>query len=123
MNRPGVIVRARRGFEARPEAVLVRDRARATMETDLSYTAIPVSIQTAPPTPDKKLYRLPITMTMPASALTFVPDGDKATARAAFYIGSVDDKGGAATSPARRRASRCRPTRRRATRRSSSAPG
>ncbi len=30
---------------------------------------------------------------MPASSLTFVPNGDKATARAAFYIGSVDDKG------------------------------
>ncbi len=93
VNRPGVTVRSRRGFEARPEAVLVEQRARATMETDLSYTAIPASIRTAPPTPDKKLYRLPITITMPASSLTFVPSGDKATARAAFYIGSVDDKG------------------------------
>jgi hypothetical protein len=25
--------------------------------------------------------------------LTFVPDGDKATAKAEYYIGSVDDKG------------------------------
>ena len=30
---------------------------------------------------------------MPASALTFVPNGDKSTARAAFYFGSIDDKG------------------------------
>jgi len=91
--RPGVTVRSRRGFAARPETVLVEQRARATMETDLSYTAIPAEIKTAPPTPDKKLYRLPITVTMPASSLTFVPNGDKATARAAFYIGSIDDKG------------------------------
>ncbi len=93
VNRPGVTVRARRGFEARPETVLVEQRARATMETDLSYTAIPAAIRTAPATPDKKLYNVPITVTLPASSLTFVPDGDKATARAAFYIGSVDDKG------------------------------
>ncbi len=91
--RPGMTVRSRRGFAARPETVLVEQRARATMETDLSYTAIPAEIKTAPPTPDKKLYRLPITVTMPASSLTFVPNGDKATARAAFYIGSIDDKG------------------------------
>jgi hypothetical protein len=30
---------------------------------------------------------------MPASALTFVPDGDQATAKADLYIGSIDDKG------------------------------
>ena len=64
-----------------------------TAETDLAYTAIPAAIRTAPPTPDKKLYRLPITVTIPANSLTFVPSGDKATARAAFYIGSIDDKG------------------------------
>ena len=93
VSRPGLSVRTRRGFEAKPEATLVEQRARATMETDLAYTAIPASIQTAPPTPEKKLYRLPITVTVPASSLTFVPSGDKATAKAAFYIGSVDDKG------------------------------
>jgi VWFA-related protein len=93
VNRPGMTVRSRRGFAARPETVLVEQRARATMETDLAYTAIPAAIRTAPPTPDKKLYRLPITVTMPANSLTFVPSGDKATARAAFYIGSIDDKG------------------------------
>jgi VWFA-related protein len=93
VSRPGVTVRSRRGFAAKPETVLVEQRARATLETDLSYTAIPASIRTAPPTPDKKNYRLPITVTVPASSLTFVPNGDKSTARAAFYIGSIDDKG------------------------------
>jgi VWFA-related protein len=93
VTRPDVKVLARRGFQARPESAIVEQRARATMETDLSYTAIPAKIETAPPTPDKKLFTLPITVTMPASALTFVPNGDKATARAAFYIGSIDDKG------------------------------
>jgi VWFA-related protein len=94
VNRPDVTVRARRGFEARPETDIIRDRALATMETDLSYSAIPVQLQTKPATPDKKLYVLPVTVLVPASALTFAPEGDKASARAEFYIGSVDDKGG-----------------------------
>ena len=93
VNRPGVVVRARRGFQALPEADLVRDRALATMETDLSYNAIPVRLQTAPPTPEKKLYSLPIIVTIPASALTFTPQGEQATARADVFVGSVDDKG------------------------------
>ena len=94
VNRPGVTVRARKGFEPLSETQKVSNRARATMETDLSYNAIPATIQTAPATLDKKYYMLPITVMVPASALTFVPDGDKETARAEFYIGSVDDKGG-----------------------------
>ncbi len=95
VNRPGVTVRVRRGFQALPEAQVVGNRARATMETDLTYGAIPAKIQTAPPTPEKSLYILPITVIVPASSLTFVPAGDKASARAEFYIGSVDDRGGA----------------------------
>ena len=94
VSRPGVTVRARRGFEARPERDIVRDRAMATMETDLSYNAIPIQIQTKPATPDKKLYSLPVTVLVPAASLTFTPEGDKANARAEFYIGAVDDKGG-----------------------------
>ncbi len=94
VNRPGVTVRARKGFEPLSESQKVANRARATMETDLSYTAIPATIQTAPATKDKKYYILPITVMVPASALTFVPDGDKEVARAEFYIGSTDDKGG-----------------------------
>jgi VWFA-related protein len=94
VNRPGVTVRARKGFEPLTESQKVSNRARATMSTDLSYNAIPATIQTAPATLDKKYYLVPITVMVPASALTFVPDGDKETARAEFYIGSVDDKGG-----------------------------
>lgn len=94
VNRPGVTVRARKGFEPLSESQKVANRARATMATDLSYNAIPATIQTAPATQDKKYYILPITVSVPAEALTFVPDGDKQIARVEFYIGSTDDKGG-----------------------------
>ncbi len=93
VNRPGVTVRARKGFAPLSETQRVESRARATMETDLSYNAIPARIETAPATLDKKYYILPTTVLLPASALTFVPEGDKEVARAEFYIGSVDDKG------------------------------
>lgn len=94
VNRPGVTVRARRGYEARPAETIVAQQALATLQTDLSYAAIPAQIRTAPATPgQKKLFTVPITITMPASSLTFVPNGDKATAKASFYIGAIDDKG------------------------------
>lgn len=93
VNRPGVTARARRGFESRPEADLVSDRARATMGTDLSYTGIPVQLKIRPATEQKKYFLVPVTVLVPASALTFVPEGDKSTARVEYYIGSVDDKG------------------------------
>jgi VWFA-related protein len=93
VQRPGLTVASRRGFQPRPEAELVAERARATMGSNLSYSGIPVQLQTKPPTPDKKNYLVPIKILVPASSLTFVPEGDKATARAEYYIGSVDDKG------------------------------
>ena len=82
----------------------VEQRARATMETDLSYNAIPAAIQTAPPTPDKKLYRLPITVTMPASGADVRPQrrqGDRAGGLSTSAPSTT--RAGGATSPARRR--------------------
>jgi VWFA-related protein len=93
VKRPGLTVASRRGFQPRPESDLVTERARATMASDLSYGGIPVQLQTQAPTPDKKNFVVPVTVLVPASALTFVPNGDKATAKAEYYIGSVDDKG------------------------------
>ncbi|HEY1250262.1 MAG TPA: VWA domain-containing protein [Thermoanaerobaculia bacterium] len=93
VKRPGLTVASRRGFQPRPESDLVAERARATMGSDLSYGGIPVKLETQPPTPDKKNYLVPVTVLVPASSLTFVPNGDKATAKAEYYIGSVDDKG------------------------------
>ena len=93
VSRPGLTVRARKGVLPLTETQRVSNRARATMETDLSYNAIPAKIETAPATPDKKYFLLPVTVLVPANSLTFVPDGDKETARAEFYIGSVDEKG------------------------------
>lgn len=93
VNRPGLTVRSRKGWAPMSEPQAVEARALATMETDLSYNAIPAKIETAPATPDKKYYLLPVTVLVPADTLTFVPQGDKETARAEFYIGSVDEKG------------------------------
>lgn len=94
VNRPGTTVRARKGFDPQSETQRVENRARATMETDLSYNAIPAKIETSPATPDKKYYLLPISVLVPATALTFVPEGDKEVARVEFFIGAVDEKGG-----------------------------
>jgi VWFA-related protein len=93
VNRTGLTVRSRKGWAPMSEPQTIETRALATMETDLSYNAIPAKIEVAPATPDKKLYLLPITVLVPADSLTFLPQGDKEAARAEFYIGSVDEKG------------------------------
>ena len=53
-----------------------------------------MTLTTAPPTKQKRrLYALPIQVTLPASALTFLPEGDVGKAAAELYIGVIDDRG------------------------------
>jgi hypothetical protein len=63
------------------------------MKTNLSYSAIPAVVRTVPAKRDGRNFSLPITVTFPASALTFVPDGPKGSAAAEFWFGAVDDEG------------------------------
>ena len=93
VNRPGVTVRTRQGYSALTESERAQDRVEATMKTNLSYSAIPVALRTAPAARDGRTYTLPITVTFPASALTFVPDGRSVSAAAEFWFGAVDDEG------------------------------
>ena len=89
----GVTVRTRQGYSALTEPERAQDRVEATMKTNLSYSAIPVALRTAPAARDGRTFTLPITVTFPASALTFVPDGRSVTAGAEFWFGAVDDEG------------------------------
>jgi VWFA-related protein len=93
VNRPGVAVRTRQGYSALTETERARDRVEATLKTNLSYSAIPVALRTAPATRDGRYFSLPVSVTFPASALTFVPDGRSGKAAAEFWIGAVDDEG------------------------------
>ena len=93
VTRPGVTVRTRQGYSALTEAERAKDRVDATMQTNLSYSAIPVRLQTAPESRAGRSYTLPISITFPASALTFVPDGRSGSAAADFWFGAVDDEG------------------------------
>ena len=37
---------------------------------------------------------MPVTVIVPSSALTFLPEGDTTRASAEFYVGAIDDRGG-----------------------------
>ena len=94
VTRPGVTVRARRGYAPRSDEDRARDRVQATLRTNLSYGGIPATLQTAPPVRGKGgRYSLPISVTFPASALTFSPGAGDRRAAADVYIAALDDSG------------------------------
>jgi VWFA-related protein len=93
VSRPGMTVRARRGFAARSGEQRARDVTQAALRTNVEYRGIPVTLRLAPARKEKKYYTLPISVTFPASSLTFLPQGDGAQAKADIYIGVIDDGG------------------------------
>jgi len=93
VGRSGTTVRTRRGYAPRSAVDRARDSARAALRTNLEYRAFPVALRTTPPTKQKRLFALPIHVTFPATALTFLPDGGGTRAQAEMYIGVMDDQG------------------------------
>jgi VWFA-related protein len=93
VSRSGVTVLARRGFSPRSATDRGRDVAQAALRSNVGYKAIPVDLKIAASHKAKKYYELPILVTVPASSLTFIPEGDKSRAVAEFYIGAMDDSG------------------------------
>lgn len=93
VSRPGLTVRARRGFAARTGDQRARDVTQAALRTNIEYRGIPVTLRLAPARKEKKYYSLPISVTVPASSLTFVAQGDGSQAKADVFIGVIDDSG------------------------------
>lgn len=93
VSRPGMTVRARRGFAARSSEQRARDVTQAALRTNVEYRGIPVTLRLAPARKEKKYYSQPISVMMPASSLTFVPQGDGAQAKVDVYVGVIDDSG------------------------------
>ncbi|HEV2063679.1 MAG TPA: VWA domain-containing protein [Thermoanaerobaculia bacterium] len=94
LGKPGFEVRARRGYAILPAEDLARAGARATILTNVSYASLPVQLRIAPAHKGKKLYEMPVTVVIPTSALTFLPEGDTTRASAEIYVGAIDDSGG-----------------------------
>jgi VWFA-related protein len=93
VKRKGVTVRTRRGYAARSPVERDRDFVQAALRTNLASTDIPLDLRTEPSTREKDHYLLPIDVTLPASSLTFVPDGKVRRANADVSIGVMDDSG------------------------------
>jgi hypothetical protein len=93
VSRPGMTVRARRGFAGRSGEQRARDVTQAALRTNVEYRGIPVTLRLAPARKEKKYYSQPISVTVPASSLTFLPRGDGSQAKADVYVGVIDDSG------------------------------
>jgi VWFA-related protein len=93
VSRKGVTVRARKGYAVRTADERERDAVLAALKTNLGYTEIPLTLRTEPASRDGGHFLLPISVTLPASALTFVPEGKVKRATADVSIGAMDDSG------------------------------
>jgi VWFA-related protein len=93
VSRPGMTVRARRGYAARSGEQRARDVTQAALRTNVEYRGIPVTLRLAPARKEKKYYSQPISITLPASALTFTPQGEGSQAKADIFVGAMDDSG------------------------------
>ena len=93
VSRPGMTVRARRGYAARSGDQRARDVTQAALRTNVEYHGIPVTLRLAPARKEKKYYSLPISVTLPASSLTFTPQGEGSQAKADIFVGAMDDGG------------------------------
>ena len=93
VSRPGVEVRYRRGYAVRSDDDRAKDIARAALKTNVYYKSIPVQIKPGQPSKGKKQYEQPVTVLIPASSLTFLPEADGQKATAEVYVGVIDDAG------------------------------
>ena len=93
VDRPGLIVRARKTYTVETEDRRIETRVLATLLTETSYADVSVTLRTAPVERDKANFVLPVQVEIPARDLTFLPDGDRASARVAFYLSAVNDRG------------------------------
>ena len=93
VNRPGVTVRARRGYAALTEADRARDRIQAALRTNFSSTDIPLTLKTEPATRKKNLYQFAISVVFPASGLTFGDVNGSRRASADISVAAMDDSG------------------------------
>ena len=93
VTRPGLTVRARRGYAPRSGDQQAKDITTAALRTNVEYRAIPVTLRLAPAQKDKKYWIQPIAVTVPASSLTLLPQGEGSQAKADIYVGVIDDSG------------------------------
>lgn len=93
VNRKGVTARTRQGYAVRTAEERSRDVVEAALKTNLAYKDFAVTLQTEPATKLGSTYVVPISVSLPSSGLTFIPEGDVEKASADVAIGVMDDSG------------------------------
>lgn len=93
VSRPGATVRARRSYAPRTPVERAGDVAVAALRSNISYQGIPVTLSTSPASKQKKYWAMPVVVTVPASGLTFLPDGQNFKASADVFFAVMDDSG------------------------------
>ena len=94
VSRSGLTVRARKTYAPRTPADRAGDVAVAALRSNVRYEGIDgVSLQTSPPSKQKKYWQMPVVVSVPATALTFLPEGQNLKATADVFFAVMDDSG------------------------------
>jgi len=93
VTRPGLTVRSRRAFAPRTPVELSSDVAQAALRSNIQYRGIAVNLAVAPAVKSKKYFNVPVVVTVPASSLTFLPNGEARRAVADLFVGVLDEQG------------------------------
>ena len=93
VKRPGLTVRHRHGFIAKPTEVRVAERARSFLLQGWGSNPMGAKLQFAAPKKRDRGWRVPVLVRIPASALTLLPQGDRQRGTVNLYVGVRDDEG------------------------------
>ncbi len=94
VKRPGLTVRHRHGFIAKPTELRVAERARSFLLQGWESNPLGAELQFAAPKKRDRGWRVPVLVRIPAGSLTLLPQGDRQVGKVHLYIAVRDTEGG-----------------------------
>lgn len=93
VKRPGLKVRHRHGFIAKPTEMRVAERARSYLLQGWESNPLGAELQFAAPKKRDRGWRVPVLVRIPAGSLTLLPQGDRQVGKVHLYVAVRDTDG------------------------------